>query len=134
MSDNQIVVAVEIDNRDYRSDPILEIFKKDANIAFYADVDKEWWYITLSEVAFKEWVQKDLGGESTPLNATTTNMMFGNRVFLAGAFHYAHTIKEDPSTVRFHLYMAHIPSVLTERKAKEQGVWYDVLEEMGMYQ
>jgi len=103
MSDNQIVVAVEIDNRDYRSDPILEIFKKDANIAFYADVDKEWWYITLS-------------------------------VFLAGAFHYAHTIKEDPSTVRFHLYMAHIPSVLTERKAKEQGVWYDVLEEMGMYQ
>lgn len=134
MSDNKIVVAVEIKDRSYRSDPILEIFKKDPNIAFYADGDNEWWYITLSADSFKEWVQSDLGGESTPINTTTSDMVFGNRVFLAGSFHYAHLNEEDRAIVKFHLYMAHIPNVLTERKAKEKGVWYDVLEEMGMYQ
>jgi hypothetical protein len=133
MTDNRIVVAVELSNRDYRSDPVLEIFKKDPNISFYSDGHHEWWYITLAEKTFKEWVEKDLGGENTPINTTTADMVLGNRIFLAGSFHYAHTTNEETPAVCFHIYMAHTPAVLSEKEAKQKGIWYDVLESMGMY-
>jgi hypothetical protein len=118
---NSIVIAAEIPNDyDTKNRSVLDIFKTDPSIGFYADGGYQWWYITAGESVFAEWIKKELGGGmDTEVSTLNIDRLVGNRIFKTSAFHYPHE-----SGINF--YMAVSDLVFTEREARSEGCWYEV--------
>ena len=115
-----IVIAAEIRNDyDTKNRSVLDIFKTDPSIGFYADGDYQWWYLTTTEPIFAEWIKNELGGMSTEVSTLNTDRLVGNRIFKTNAFRYPHESG-------INLYMAVSDLVFTEREARSEGCWYEV--------
>ena len=117
---SSIVIAAEIPNDyDTKNRSVLDIFKTDPSIGFYADGDYQWWYITAAEPSFAEWIKKELGGLETEVSTLDMDRLGGNRIFKENAFHYSHEGE-------INFYMAVSDLVFTEREARTEGCWYEV--------
>ena len=117
MSDKMIVVCASMkSDLDTKGMSVLDVFKTDPKIGFYATDNQQFWYIELSEKSFAEWIKVELGGFDTNVEVIKTTQRNGNRIFKEGSFLH----KRDPIT----FYMGDRDLVLTERQARVDGSWY----------